>query len=38
MLFPKESDFEFYADSFKFIGFLAFMAVLGTGIDFYAWA
>lgn len=29
MLFPKASNFKFYADSFKFLGFLAFMAVIG---------
>jgi len=33
MLFPKPSDFKFYADSFKFIGILAFMAVCGFLID-----
>ena len=29
MLFPKPSNFKFYADSFKFLGFLAFMALVG---------
>ena len=29
MLFPKPTDFKFYTDSFRFIGILAFMAVVG---------
>jgi cation-transporting ATPase 13A3/4/5 len=37
MLFPKPSDFEFYYDSFKFIGILAFMSVVGTCIDLVPW-
>ena len=33
MLFPKPSDFKFYSDSFKFIGILAFMAIIGIDFD-----
>jgi len=33
MLFPKQSNFKFYYDSFMFIGILAFMAVIGFLID-----
>lgn len=29
MLFPKKSNFKFYVDSFKFLGVLAFMAIVG---------
>lgn len=29
MLFPKPSNFKFYVDSFKFLGFLAFVALVG---------
>jgi len=34
MLFPKPSDFQFYADSFKFISILAIMAVAGKNSHF----
>jgi len=33
MLFPKQSNFKFYYDSFMFIGILAFLAVIGFLID-----
>ena len=34
MLFPKPSDFKFYADSFKFVAILALMAVIGNILAF----
>jgi len=37
MLFPKPSNFEFYYDSFKFIGILAAMAIIGSLIDLHSW-
>lgn len=37
MMFPKPSDFEFYYDSFRFIGVLAIIAMIGNGIDLYSW-
>lgn len=33
MLFPKPSDFKFYQDSFKYIGVMALVAVLGFSIS-----
>jgi len=37
MLFPKETDYQYTIDSFKFIAILALMAVLGTLIDLVPW-
>jgi len=37
MLFPKPTDFKFYSDSFKFIGILAVMAVIGFIYDLPSW-
>mmetsp|Transcript_15332 Transcript_15332/g.13061 ORF Transcript_15332/g.13061 Transcript_15332/m.13061 type:complete len:81 (+) Transcript_15332:1065-1307(+) len=37
MLFPRETDFDFYRDSFKFLGMLAIVATLGLIVDIAFW-